>query len=34
MQHPEGAEGGRRGERRRIVSGQFLGLLEAGLKKM
>jgi hypothetical protein len=33
MQHPEGAERGRRCERRRIVSGQFWELLEAGLKK-
>jgi hypothetical protein len=33
MQHPEGAEGWRWCERRRIVSGQFTELLEAGLKK-
>ena len=33
MQHPEGAEGWWWCERRRIVSGQFTELLEAGLKK-
>ena len=33
MQHPEGAERWWWCERRRIVSGQFTGLLEAGLKK-
>ena len=33
MQHPEGAERWRWCEGRRIVSAQFTGLLEAGLKK-